>query len=61
MSTCLPCCRAVLHDMNTTNKPAAACVCCCHQVGINASLDEDDDDAEEDVWALEAGRVKTRR
>jgi hypothetical protein len=30
-------------------------------VGINASLDEDDDDAEEDVWALEAGRVKTRR
>lgn len=31
------------------------------EVGINASLDEDDDDAEEDVWALEAGRVKTRR
>lgn len=27
-------------------------------IGINASLDEEDD---EDVWALEAGRVKTRR
>jgi hypothetical protein len=27
-------------------------------IGIDASLDEEDD---EDVWALEAGRVKTRR
>jgi hypothetical protein len=29
-------------------------------IGINASLDEEDQE-EEDVWALEAGRVKTRR
>lgn len=29
-------------------------------IGINASLDEEDEE-EEDVWALEAGRVKTRR
>lgn len=29
-------------------------------IGINASLDEEDQE-EEDVWALEAGRVETRR